>query len=280
MAYENPWGGGGTAAGKPDRLGGPAPTLSKKISQKFGRTKEVASAGFQKTKVVAAVGLEKTKVAAKKVKRGTAVGVNWIKLKNLGMDYIDLYLIHWSLSAGPGTELAGGLFPIIEFESVGAAVEECRIIGLANVIGVSNFTCNKLQPVLANAKIHRCCQSREVCICRKKRIGNKDFRLFDLKGRDKCVMAAKEADRILRGQCIAPIMLWSLKCCGKYLRPKGKPWLRLDSHPQPVLSTVMFSWSQSEQMWQIVFASANKASRIQSGGSALQGTNPAVLAKI
>ncbi|KAL2253536.1 UNVERIFIED_CONTAM: hypothetical protein Sindi_0148300 [Sesamum indicum] len=81
MAYENPWGGGGTAAGKPDRLGGPAPTLSKKISQKFGRTKEVASAGFQKTKVVAAVGLEKTKVAANKVKRGTAVGVNWIKLK-------------------------------------------------------------------------------------------------------------------------------------------------------------------------------------------------------
>lgn len=57
------------------------PKLSKKVSEKFGRTKEVASAGVEKTKVVAAVGFEKTKVAAKKVKEGASIGVNWIKLK-------------------------------------------------------------------------------------------------------------------------------------------------------------------------------------------------------
>ncbi|KAL3631074.1 hypothetical protein CASFOL_024058 [Castilleja foliolosa] len=71
---DNPWGGsdGGAAA---------KPKLTKRVSEKFSRTKDAASVGFSKTKVVASVGYEKTKVAARKVKDGAAVGVNWMKLK-------------------------------------------------------------------------------------------------------------------------------------------------------------------------------------------------------
>lgn len=72
---------GNTWGASNDAAGGGAPKLSKKLSEKFGRTKEVTAAGVEKTKVVAAVGYEKTKVAAKKVKEGATVGVNWIKLK-------------------------------------------------------------------------------------------------------------------------------------------------------------------------------------------------------
>ncbi|GFP96151.1 hypothetical protein PHJA_001759200 [Phtheirospermum japonicum] len=70
---DNPWGGSGGGADKPK--------LAKRVSEKFVRTKEVASVGFAKTKVAASVGFEKTKVAARKVKDGAAVGVNWMKLK-------------------------------------------------------------------------------------------------------------------------------------------------------------------------------------------------------
>ncbi|KZV36334.1 hypothetical protein F511_25134 [Dorcoceras hygrometricum] len=77
LLNENPFG-GSTASAKPAaeprRLGGPSPKLSKRLSEKFERTKEVASAGMEKS-------VEKTKVAAKKVKEGATTGVHWIKLK-------------------------------------------------------------------------------------------------------------------------------------------------------------------------------------------------------
>ncbi|KAG8383145.1 hypothetical protein BUALT_Bualt05G0154200 [Buddleja alternifolia] len=58
---ENQWG-GSTAVVKQS----PAPKLSKRVSEKFERTKEAASAGVEKTKAVAYAGVEKTKTAARK----------------------------------------------------------------------------------------------------------------------------------------------------------------------------------------------------------------------
>lgn len=83
MAYEgNPWGGSTDTGGStPKRLGGAGPTMSEKVGEKLGRTKEVASAGFGKTKAVASVGYGKSKVAAGKIKVGATVGFNWIRLK-------------------------------------------------------------------------------------------------------------------------------------------------------------------------------------------------------
>jgi len=76
--------------------------------------------------------------------------------RNLQLEYIDLYLIHWPISWTPGK---GGwsvdeedLMPM-DFKSVWAAMEECQRLGLAKSIGVSNFSCKKLQNLLSSATI-------------------------------------------------------------------------------------------------------------------------------
>ncbi|OMO78179.1 Aldo/keto reductase [Corchorus olitorius] len=77
-------------------------------------------------------------------------------LQNLKLEYLDLYLIHWPLSATPGTYE----FPIkeedfipMDFNAVWAGMEECQRLGLTKSIGVSNFSCKKLADILAFAKI-------------------------------------------------------------------------------------------------------------------------------
>jgi diketogulonate reductase-like aldo/keto reductase len=41
----------------------------------------------------------------------------------------------------------------MDFQSVWEAMEECQKLGLAKSIGVSNFSCKKLENLLATAKI-------------------------------------------------------------------------------------------------------------------------------
>ncbi|KAJ0037569.1 hypothetical protein Pint_22043 [Pistacia integerrima] len=79
-------------------------------------------------------------------------------LKNLGLEYLDLYLIHYPLSLRQGSESTGLSFKKeemmkMDFESVWGAMEECQKIGLTKSIGVSNFSCKKLEDLLATAKI-------------------------------------------------------------------------------------------------------------------------------
>ncbi|KDP38187.1 hypothetical protein JCGZ_04830 [Jatropha curcas] len=77
-------------------------------------------------------------------------------LRNLKLEYIDLYLIHWPVSLKPGEyELPvkkKDLLPM-DFKSVWEAMEECQKLGLAKSIGVSNFSCKKLEILLGTAKI-------------------------------------------------------------------------------------------------------------------------------
>ncbi|KAL5553025.1 hypothetical protein UlMin_040426 [Ulmus minor] len=77
-------------------------------------------------------------------------------LKNLKLEYLDLYLVHWPVSVKPGEyELPvkkEDLVPI-DIKSVWEAMEECQKLGLAKSIGVSNFSCKKLATLLATAKI-------------------------------------------------------------------------------------------------------------------------------
>ncbi|KAK6252605.1 hypothetical protein QUC31_014325 [Theobroma cacao] len=77
-------------------------------------------------------------------------------LQNLKLEYLDLFLIHWPMSAKPGTYE----FPIkeenflpMDFNSVWAAMEDCQRLGLTKAIGVSNFSCKKLRDIVAIAKI-------------------------------------------------------------------------------------------------------------------------------
>ncbi|KAK6788949.1 hypothetical protein RDI58_012748 [Solanum bulbocastanum] len=89
-------------------------------------------------------------------------------LRNLQMDYIDLYLIHWPVSSKPGIyeyPIKKEDFLPMDFKSVWAAMEECYKLGLTKSIGVSNFSCKKLADVLATAKIPPAVNQVEVNPC-------------------------------------------------------------------------------------------------------------------
>ncbi|PON99056.1 Aldo/keto reductase, partial [Trema orientale] len=77
-------------------------------------------------------------------------------LGNLQLESLDLYLIHWPISSKPGkrpvTWSQEDLMPM-DFKSVWAAMEECQRLGLTRSIGVSNFSCKKLDNILSFATI-------------------------------------------------------------------------------------------------------------------------------
>ncbi|KAL6187389.1 hypothetical protein ACLB2K_038788 [Fragaria x ananassa] len=77
-------------------------------------------------------------------------------LKNLGLEYLNLYLIRWPVSL----KTASYDFPVnkdhllpMDFKGVWEAMEDCQKLGLTQSIGVSNFSCQKIETLLATAKI-------------------------------------------------------------------------------------------------------------------------------
>ncbi|KAK1278071.1 hypothetical protein QJS04_geneDACA017147 [Acorus gramineus] len=77
-------------------------------------------------------------------------------LSNLGLEYLDLYLIHWPVRL-KHTEPSfyfekSDLLPF-EMVPTWEAMEECQKLGLTKSIGVSNFSCKKLTDLLAVARI-------------------------------------------------------------------------------------------------------------------------------
>ncbi|XP_042497630.1 non-functional NADPH-dependent codeinone reductase 2-like isoform X2 [Macadamia integrifolia] len=77
-------------------------------------------------------------------------------LRNLQLDYLDLYLIHLPVSFKPGQFQSPppkeDLMPM-DIKSVWAAMEECQRLGLTRSIGVSNFSCKRLSDLLLNVTI-------------------------------------------------------------------------------------------------------------------------------
>lgn len=78
-------------------------------------------------------------------------------LATLGMDYLDLYLIHWpvTMKQGNDEEIKFANEDVIPFDMRGTweAMEECHRLGLAKSIGVCNFSCTKLAQLLHHATI-------------------------------------------------------------------------------------------------------------------------------
>ncbi|MBA0766002.1 hypothetical protein Gotri_015094 [Gossypium trilobum] len=77
-------------------------------------------------------------------------------LKNLRLEYLDLYLIHWPVSSKPGIyefPIKREDFLAMDFKAVWKAMEDCQRLGLTKSIGVSNFSCKKLGDILAFTKI-------------------------------------------------------------------------------------------------------------------------------
>ncbi|KAJ7975305.1 methylecgonone reductase-like [Quillaja saponaria] len=77
-------------------------------------------------------------------------------LQKLGLEYVDLYLIHWPVRLKQ--EVEGFNFSkedILPFDikSTWEAMEKCHSLGLAKSIGVSNFGTKKLSQLLENATI-------------------------------------------------------------------------------------------------------------------------------
>jgi len=76
-------------------------------------------------------------------------------LGKLGLDYLDLYLIHWPVSIKPGAAMPPGkdAFAGVSLEETWKAMEALVEKGLVKAIGVSNFSEKRIRQVLACAKI-------------------------------------------------------------------------------------------------------------------------------
>ncbi|KAG1334207.1 non-functional NADPH-dependent codeinone reductase 2 [Cocos nucifera] len=77
-------------------------------------------------------------------------------LRNLQLDYLDLYLIHLPMCLKPGTYTSlvneEDILPL-DLKSVWEAMEKCQKLGLVKSIGVSNFSGKKLEELLGFAEI-------------------------------------------------------------------------------------------------------------------------------
>ncbi|KAL6544800.1 hypothetical protein OROMI_023662 [Orobanche minor] len=79
-------------------------------------------------------------------------------LHNLKLDYIDLYLIHWPVAV---TQESAFEYPVsnkknvvsFDCKAVWSVMEEAQRLGLVKSIGVSNFSCKKLEDLLSFATI-------------------------------------------------------------------------------------------------------------------------------
>uniref|UniRef100_A0A0D6QX86 NADP-dependent oxidoreductase domain-containing protein n=1 Tax=Araucaria cunninghamii TaxID=56994 RepID=A0A0D6QX86_ARACU len=76
-------------------------------------------------------------------------------LKNLQLEYVDLYLIHWPLRLRKGYTLPPNEedFLPLDIKSTWQGMEQCFELGLTKAIGLSNFSCKKIEDLLSYAKI-------------------------------------------------------------------------------------------------------------------------------
>lgn len=77
--------------------------------------------------------------------------------RTLQIEYVDLYLIHWPMSAKPSEKLRNDIpeedLVALDYNGVWEAMEECQRLGLTKFIGVSNFSSNKIEALLAFSTI-------------------------------------------------------------------------------------------------------------------------------
>ncbi|KAL7289708.1 hypothetical protein TKK_0016430 [Trichogramma kaykai] len=81
-------------------------------------------------------------------------------LGDLGLDYLDLYLIHWPIAYKDGPEnfprdAAGGivLAPEVDYLDTWKGMEDVLAKGLVKNIGVSNFNSEQLERLVKNSKV-------------------------------------------------------------------------------------------------------------------------------
>lgn len=91
-------------------------------------------------------------------KRKDALPAIELSLKNLRLDYLDLYLVHWPVALKEGVlfpESAADMYSLEEvpLSETWIGMEECLNRGLAKHIGVSNFNVEKLERLMETAAV-------------------------------------------------------------------------------------------------------------------------------
>lgn len=79
-----------------------------------------------------------------------------MSLQNLQLEYVDMYLIHQPVRLTEmisRTPVAAEIIRALDVKGVWEGMEECKNLGLTKGIGVSNFSCKKMEEVLSIAKI-------------------------------------------------------------------------------------------------------------------------------
>lgn len=74
-------------------------------------------------------------------------------LKDLQLEYVDLYLIHWPFQVKKGTEICPENFVQPDIPKTWQAMEQLYDSGKARAIGVSNFSSKKLGDLLGVARV-------------------------------------------------------------------------------------------------------------------------------
>ncbi|XP_030532954.1 NADPH-dependent aldo-keto reductase, chloroplastic [Rhodamnia argentea] len=78
-------------------------------------------------------------------------------LQDLGMEYLDMYLVHWPLKLKPGANKAvpeeDEFEPELDMEATWRGMERCFDSGLCRGIGVSNFSSKKIERLLDFASV-------------------------------------------------------------------------------------------------------------------------------
>ena len=93
-------------------------------------------------------------------KRSSVVEAMKLSLNNLGLDYLDLALVHWPIALRPGTGITRDLDQNNQTYDVDISVveawrgmEDAFKLGLAKSIGVSNFNSEQLTRILKQTAI-------------------------------------------------------------------------------------------------------------------------------
>jgi len=74
-------------------------------------------------------------------------------LNDLGLDYVDLYLIHWPVAQDPNGPIFGGKLEDVPIIDTWREMEKLYKAGKAKAIGVSNFSIDLIKDLLEKAEI-------------------------------------------------------------------------------------------------------------------------------
>ncbi|CAH2238449.1 jg13087 [Pararge aegeria aegeria] len=89
-----------------------------------------------------------TKLWSDKHRQNEVVPALKESLQKLGLDYVDLYLIHF-----PVAVKEDGSYDDVDYLETWRGMEEARALGLTRSIGVSNFNASQVDRIIANSRV-------------------------------------------------------------------------------------------------------------------------------